>query len=187
MDTRITKAVTEFGRDAFRQEEWDQPPEVGYLVDYGDGTIHPVELVIPSQWWGLFPDTYDGLIALANLIANGGLGDSVLKVRNPLRVVGAIILTEAWRVHADPEHAAELKEQAAARQLHQHPDRRECRVVQAVTLDGDQLMMSYDRGTDPDAVEPITNGVDGRMFEALNAFLELSQGAIEYVDEGGRG
>lgn len=155
---------------------WDARPM--FLVIAGD----PLQaLVVASVELPTFVymNPGEGLPIFVEILTNkdlGAVGDSLRghlkELLPPLPLLGAVLIHEAWKVHADSKEELDAMMVPPSR----HPDRVEIRGGIMVTVDGRMLVIERERGKNPQFTEAdMSIGLEmgGRIPDAMRRLLDI--------------
>lgn len=152
--------------ELYETQGWDQPPALWSIRrDLGADTIlFEFEPIVPGE---AFVDRVPGdvLAFLADVCADNP---------PPLEydVFGLAFVSEAWTVY----HVAE-EDRPAPGTIHEHPDRREVRIIAAVDLAGFRYLHSIERETEERHEVSHRRGevdqeADGYILESLDRIMQ---------------
>lgn len=113
------------------------------------------------------------LKAMIHIFSTDPLAQLAVRELLSPRFLGVAVLVEAWMLMADLNDSRKVEEferVSEARQVHTHPDRREVRMVNAVTIDGRACAVNRMRGHG-DRVEVLPAVLDGVLAYALHELV----------------
>lgn len=127
---------------------WDRPPELRWITRDPD-YLQDVEIIASNVPWELYGDDRPYIVAARVAVAIALTGTVPPMPRGRI-LTGVAFASEGWGAIADEDGPpAELKYTEALiaeRMLHTHRQRLECRMVEAVDLDGHEYSVGRIRG-----------------------------------------
>jgi hypothetical protein len=159
-------------------EEWDQPPELFYVVrEYDTYTLRKVPIL--EAWWG-FAEPPKVLNAIAHVLGCGKPHPGSEAFRPPPGWEGAAFLSEGWGLKPepgmDPADLASMEEASATHTIHAHPARIETRMLTAYLTTGEAAWVVQERDNEPECL-PSAGESGGRVPAAVESIVLACQAA----------
>lgn len=164
----LTAAAADTERHVARAG-WDQPPRMFALVR--NSLLLEREPSMAEQLTGADPRGYTA-VEQEGLPRTNDLESLLARVAWPEEVSGAALAVERIVVPPEAERDLPAEREAATEHLAAHPDRRDVRLLVAVTRDGDSVCLLRQRDHDDDDAVALGKDIAPGLVHALSVTLE---------------
>lgn len=171
----IRNTIAELMKQYADEDVWDRPPSLFYILGQETGnelTIGLLDLQFPDEAWSHPPAQVIRMIAE---MAEKYPDENTLTARRPdgWKYLGIGFTGEAWALVADKKNPGEVEaafEAGANHTIHEHPDRIEARILNAILVNEEALWVQQKRGEQPGEIHSNADdptALDGAIVDGL--------------------